>query len=163
MRKAVAAHLGTQQVARVIYGAIIGMALVVVLEAHPPKAGEVVTALVATAVAVALAEVYSDVVGTETRTRRHISREQVREIAGEAGAVAVGIAFPALFFILAAAGAMDLTTAFRVAKWSGVALIAFYGFCAGRLSGESVPASLLQGFAVCLVGIALIAFKALVH
>jgi VIT1/CCC1 family predicted Fe2+/Mn2+ transporter len=161
--RAIEAHLGTRQVARVIYGAIIGMALVVVLQAHPPSAGQVATALVATAIAVALAEIYSEVVGTETRTRRHISREQVREIAGDSAAVAFGIVFPAVFFVLAAAGAMETQTAFRIAKWTGVGLIGFYGFCAGRLSGESVVASLLQGAAVGAIGAALIAFKALVH
>jgi hypothetical protein len=31
-------HLRSRQVSRVIYGAIIGLALVVALEAHPPRA-----------------------------------------------------------------------------------------------------------------------------
>lgn len=163
VRKAIEAHLGTHQVARVIYGAIIGMALVVVLEAHPPSAGRVATALVATALAVALAELYADVVGTETRTRRHITAHQVREMAIDAGAVASGIVFPAVFFVLASAGVMETDTAFTVAKWSGVGLIGFYGFCAGRLSGEGVPAALLQGLAACAIGVILIAFKVVVH
>jgi hypothetical protein len=163
VRKAIEAHLGTAQVARVIYGAIIGMALVVVLEDHPPSAGRVATALVATALAVALAELYADVVGTETRTRRHITRHQVREMAGEAGAVAFGVVFPAVFFLLASAGVMKIDTAFTVAKWSGVGLIGFYGFSGGRLSGEGLVASLAQGLGACLIGVILIAFKALVH
>jgi VIT1/CCC1 family predicted Fe2+/Mn2+ transporter len=163
VRKAIEAHLGTPQVARVIYGAIIGMALVVVLQDHPPSDARVVAALVATALAVALAELYADVVGTETRTRRHIVGDQVREMAGEAGAVAFGVVFPAVFFVLAAAGAMETETAFTVAKWSGIGLIGFYGFCAGRLSGEGVPASLLQGVGACAIGAILIGFKAVVH
>ena len=33
-------HLGSQQVSRVIYGSIIGLALVVALEVHPPTAAQ---------------------------------------------------------------------------------------------------------------------------
>jgi len=61
-RDAFVRHLGTGQVARVIYGAIIGMALVVALQAHPPSATEMTVALLSTAVAVGLAEGYSDLV-----------------------------------------------------------------------------------------------------
>jgi hypothetical protein len=163
MRERIKAHLGTGQVGRVIYGAIIGMALIVVLNAHPPGPGSVVAGLVATALAVALAELYSDVVATETRTRRRISREHLREIASDAGAVAFGIVFPAVFFILAGAGVMETHTAFTVAKWSGVGLIGFYGFSAARLAGARWTVALLQGLAAGAIGVVLILFKALVH
>jgi hypothetical protein len=48
-------HLGSEQVSRVIYGAIIGMALIVVLEQHPPSPGVIAGTLIATGLAVALA------------------------------------------------------------------------------------------------------------
>ena len=104
MRGAIEAHLGTRQVARVIYGAIIGLALVVGLEAHPPGAGAMIATLLGTAVAVGLAELYSEVVGTETRTHRRVGRRQLSELRGDVAAVAFGIAFPAVFFVLAAGG-----------------------------------------------------------
>src|SRR3954451_24808795 len=110
MRAKIETHLGTRQVARVIYGAIIGMALVVVLEQHPPSAGSVALALLSTAVAVGLAELYSDVVGAQTRTHRRVASEHVHEILDDALAVGFGIAFPAVFFVLAALGAMETDT-----------------------------------------------------
>jgi hypothetical protein len=163
VRAAIEAHLGTRQVARVIYGAIIGMALIVALAAHPPAPGSVVAALAATAVAVGLAEVYSEVVAAETRTRHRVTSEHVHEILADAVAVGFGIAFPVVYFVLAALGAMEVDTAFRLAKWSGVGLIGFYGFCAARLAGARVPFALLQGCAAAAIGAALIAFKAIVH
>ena len=163
MRAKLRAHLGTRQVSRVIYGAIIGMAFVVAVQAHPPSAGDVAVGLVATAMAVALAELYSEIVGTETRTRRRVGAEHVREIVDDVLAVGFGVAFPAVFFVLAALGAMEVDTAFRIAKWSGLGLIAFYGFCAARLAGRRVPAALLQAVAVGAIGAALIVLKALVH
>ena len=101
-RDAFVRHLGTAQVARVIYGAIIGMALVVALQAHPPSATEMTVALLSTAVAVGLAEGYSDVVGRETRLRRRLTREELREILDDVLAVMFGIVFPDIFFGLAA-------------------------------------------------------------
>jgi VIT1/CCC1 family predicted Fe2+/Mn2+ transporter len=160
---AIEAHLATRQVARVIYGAIIGMALIVVLEEHPPAPEVVVALLVGTAVAVGLADFYSEIVGTETRTRHRVAAAHVREILDDVLAVGFGIAFPAVFFILSALGAMDVETAFTLAKWGGIGLIGFYGFCAARLAGAGVPGALLQGCAAGLIGAGLVLFKAVVH
>ena len=106
VRAAIDAHLDSRQVARVI-GAIIGMALIVVLQEHPPAPGTVVALLMATA-AVGLAELYSEIVEAETRTRHRITREHLHEIAHGVMAVGFGIAFPSVFFVLAALG-----------RWSG--------------------------------------------
>jgi hypothetical protein len=156
-------HLGSEGVARVTYGAIIGEALIVVLQSHPPAAGVVAGTLLATAVAVALAELYSEVIGHQMRTRSHVGRHHLRHMAAEASAVAFGIAFPCVFFIAAAAGLVGLDAAFRLAKWSGLALIGFYGFTAARLAGDRLASAVLQAAAVMAIGAIVIAFKAVVH
>ena len=156
-------HLSSGQVSRVIYGAIIGLALVVSFEHAPPRPAVMVGTILGTSIAVALAEIYSDIVGTEVRTRRRVDRGRRREIATDVGAVAFWIGFPAVFFLLSAAGAMEVETAFELAKWSGLGLIGFYGFCAARLSGMGVWAALAQAVAVAAIGGFLIALKALIH
>jgi hypothetical protein len=156
-------HLGSTQVSRVIYGAIIGLALVVALEHDPPRPAVMVGTLAGTGVAVGLAELYSEIVGTEVRTRRRVDRTRFGEIGTDVAAVAFGISFPAVFFLLSAAGAMQVETAFELAKWSGLALIGFYGFCAARLSGMGLPAALAQAGAVAAIGGLLIGLKALIH
>jgi hypothetical protein len=156
-------HLSSDQVARVIYGAIVGLALVVALEPHPPSAAAVGAILVTTAIAVALAELYSDVVGTRIRIRGPLGRERRREAEADVAAVAAGAAFPAIFFVLAAAEAIELDTAFTLAKWSGLGLIGAYGYAAARLSGAAVGRSLLHALAVGAIGAAVILVKALVH
>jgi hypothetical protein len=158
-----ARHLGSERVARVTYGAIIGMALIVVLEKHPPASGIVVGTLLATALAVTLAELYSEVIGHQTRTRARVQRHHLRHLAGEVAAVGFGIAFPCVFFLAAVAGLLEEDTAFTLAKWSGLVLIGFYGFCAARLAGDRFLPALLQALAVAAVGALLIAFKAVVH
>lgn len=163
LRRVVYSHLGSRQVSRVLHGSIIGLALVVALEAHPPGAGAIVATLIATSIAVGLAELYSEVVGTETRTRTRLRRQQMGEIFGESLAVAVGIAFPAIFFLLAGLGVIDRDAAFGLAKWSGLGLIAGYGFAAARLTGETVAGSLLGAAIAGVIAAFLILIKALLH
>src|SRR5215208_6167040 len=90
VRRALAAHLESHDVSRVIYGAIIGLALVVALEAHPPTAGQAVASIAGTAIAGGLAESYSEMIGTEARTRSRVPRSRMRGIALDAGAVVFG-------------------------------------------------------------------------
>jgi hypothetical protein len=163
MLRVVEDHLGSTQVSRVIYGAIIGLALVLALEHHSPAPAVMVGTLLATALAVALAELYSEIVGAEVRTRRRVARARVGEIAADVGAVAFGIGFPAVFFLLSVAGAMEVETAFTLAKWSGLGLIGLYGFAAARLAGAGVLAALAQAAAVALIGVFLIVLKALIQ
>lgn len=163
MNPTLEAHLGSHQVARVVYGSIIGLALVVVVEANPPQTRVVIGLFLGTAVAVGLAEVYSDVIGIETRERHRVRRDQVAGMLDDALAVAFGVAFPDVFFVLVAVGVLDLDTAFTVAKWSGLALIGFYAYWAARFSGASVVPALVRAAALSLVGAGLIALKVFLH
>jgi hypothetical protein len=163
MRRAVAEHLQSDDVTQVIYGTVIGLALVVALGTHPPSAGQTVAAVAGTAVAVGLAEMYSELVGGEARTRSPARLPQVKAAATEAAAVMFGAGFPAVFFVLALLGAFDVDLAFTLSKWTGLGLICAYGFVAGRLSGSGVGRSLLHAAAVGTIGGALIALKALLH
>jgi hypothetical protein len=163
LRQAVADHLGTTQVTRVIYGAIIGLALVVALEHHSPGAGTVAALLIGSAIAVGLAELYSEIVGSQVRARRRLRRGEILPLLDETVAVTLGAAFPAVFFVLAGFDVMEEHTAFTLAKWTGLGLIAFYGFCAGKLAGETVLGACAQAVAVALVAGALIALKAVLH
>jgi hypothetical protein len=163
VRRFIDSHLASNQVARVVYGAIIGLALVVALEAHPPAPGAMIATLLGTGVAVGLAEVYSETLGAEVRTRRRVERTHLRAIWTDTLAVAFGIGFPAVFFVLAAVDVIEVDTAFDLAKWSGLGLIALYGFLAARLSGARMSAALLKSGAVASIGAFLIVLKALVH
>ena len=138
-------HLGSEQVSRVIYGAIIGMALVVVLEHQDPSPGGDPRAR------------HRDrgsrsgwrrstarCIGTQTRLRRRLERHHVRDMIEDVVAVFFGIVFPDVFFVIAAFGAIEIDAAFALAKWSGLGLIACYGFAAGRLSGRG-PARSCRG------------------
>jgi hypothetical protein len=163
VRATLEAHLGSRKVARVVYGSIIGLAFVVTLQDHPPRAGMVVLGLLLTGAAVAAADVYADVVGVETVERHRVTRAQLAEMAGNGAAAAFGAAFPAVFFLLAALDVLDLARAFTIAKFSGLALIGFYAYWAARFAGNPVPRALGQAAIMASVGVVIIALKAVVH
>jgi hypothetical protein len=163
MRASFEQHLGSRQVGRVVYGSIIGMALVVALDSHPPTSSVMAVWLLGTALAVGLAEVYSEVVGAETSTRQPVTRPQVVHMVEDAAAVGFGVGFPAVFFLLSAVGLFAIDTAFSIAKWTGLGLIGFYGYWAARFAGAPPGRALVKGALVALVGAGLILLKSLVH
>ena len=163
LRSAVASHLGSRDVTRVIYGTVIGLALVVALGSHPKSAGHAVAVIAGTALAVGLAEMYSELIGGEARTRRRVSATELRAAARESLAVMFGAGFPVVFFVLSAAGAFDVGLAFTLSKWTGLGLICAYGYLAGRMSGSGVGGALLHSLAVGAIGGLLIGLKALLH
>jgi len=163
MRTSLEQHLGSRQVGKVVYGSIIGMALVVTLESHPPTAAVMAVWLLGTAVAVGLAEVYSEVIGVETRTRQPVSKPQLWSMFEDALAVGFGVAFPGVFFLLAALSFVATDTAFMIAKWTGLGLIGFYGYWGARFAGATPGRALVKAALMALVGAGLIALKALVH
>src|SRR4051794_29175635 len=107
LRRALSSHFESRDVTRVFYGAVIGLAVVVALDqSHPATAGQAAAVIAGTALAVGLAEVYSELIGAEVRTRRPLRLSQLRPAAREALAVVFGAGFPTIFFGLAAAGAI---------------------------------------------------------
>jgi hypothetical protein len=163
VRATLEAQLGSRQVGRVVYGSILGLTLVVALEDHPPSAPVMAAWLLLSAVTVALAEVYSDVVGIKTSRRHRVDRRQLAHMVEEAGAVAFGVGLPAVYFLVATAGWVQLGTAFALAKWSGLGLIGGYGYWAARSAGAPVSRALVQAAVVAAIGAAIILVKALLH
>ena len=86
--------------------------------------------------AVALAELYSEVVGFAAIERKKVSREELRTSRATSPPFSSGSPSPWCFFLLAAVGVLDDETAFEVVKWAGLGLIGLYGFAGARLSGN---------------------------
>ena len=142
---------------------MIGLALVVALEAHPPAAGATAVTIVTTAVAVGLAELYSELVGARVRLRGPCRRSTGARSPPTSSRSWPAPAFPAVFFLLAAVACWSSTRRSRSPSGAGLGLIALYGFWAARLGGASHGRSLVHAGAVALIGAFVIALKALVH
>jgi hypothetical protein len=123
------------------------------------KSGEVIASVIGVAVVTALAELYADYVGGTIRAGRHPSPA---ERSGALKNVAVGFLtaiVPVVYFVLAAAGAMNLDVAFDAAVWTGVGVLGAYAVAANRVAGFSWTRSLLVGLAFTALGATLVALK----
>jgi hypothetical protein len=163
LRASVESHLGSQDVSRVLYGTIVGLALVLALETDAHRAGESAAFILATALTIGLAELFAEAISQEARTRTTIRRRDLKPLARDAIAVVIGAGFPAIYFILAALGVMKGHTAFTLAKWSGLALVCGYAFLAARMAGAHYRHATRHALAAGIVGVALIVLKSLLH
>ena len=163
LRRIVRAHFESGEVRHAVYGTIMVLAVIGVLERHPPSSAAIFASVLGTALAVALAEMYAEFIGISVRYRRRLTRQERWEFSGELlRGFALAVA-PVGFFILEAAGVIGLDTAFTVAVWFGVALLGFYGVVANRYAALSWPRSLAGGITVALIGAFLILLKQAFH
>jgi len=157
------AHLATMEMANVLYGTIVGLALVLALQDDGYPSMEIVAFLIGTAIAISLAGVFSETISRQARQRAPLTRNDRQALWRETVAELAGCGFPAIFFVLAALGVMPESAAFGVSKWTGVALVCMYAFLAGRLAGQSRPHAARYAASAAVVGLGVIELKALVH
>lgn len=130
-------RLDGHRAAKIVYGIIIVLVVIITLEDHPPAPLNATLSILGAAFAVALAEFYSDMVGQRIHKRDHLSWTERREVATSVGAVVIGALIPLPFFLIAGLGLITSLQAFLFAKWALIALLAAYGYAAAALSGSS--------------------------
>ena len=146
-------------VAKVIYGTIIILVVILAMEDHPPSPSGAVATILFSAFGVALAELYSDYIGTRIREKRDLSRAEVFHVMRHVSAVLIGALVPVPYFILGAFGIIREESAFVLAKWTLVTVLLFYGWVASRISGHSMKWSVAFSLGACTIGIFVVLFK----
>lgn len=152
-------NLDGHRVSKIIYGTIIILVVILAMEDHPPSHLGTVVTILFTGVGVALAELYSDVIGTKINKKSSLTWEERKEITRNVSSVMIGALLPLPLIILAWLGLMNLEFAIFLDKWLLVTVLLFYGFVAAKLSGYSNIWSLASAFAVCTVGILVVMVK----
>jgi hypothetical protein len=152
-----------QFAARSIYGSILVLALLLAMENHPPPPLQAAIAVAGTVLAVLSAEAYAENLGAELTLGRRLTREERRARFRELGAMTVSAELPVGFLLLAAAGVLDQETAFRLARWSTLALLLGGGYLARRLGGTSRLSAAWSGLLVFGVGVLISVLKAWLH
>lgn len=156
-------HRVAQRAARAVYGSIIALAVIAVLEETGADALEVILAAVGGVIAAMLAEGYAEYIAAVIRERRFPSREEFVAEAKDVSAGALAALVPLVPFVFAEIGVFKLDVAYDIAPWLGAAVIGTYVFVANRLAG-------LRGFwnfasigIALAVALSLVAIKALTH
>jgi hypothetical protein len=142
-----------------VYGSIIVLAFVTGMDEVSASAREAFFGVLGAAIAVALSEMYADMIGATIRERRTPNRDEYREF-GVDMAFGFGAAlFPGLFFLLAWLEVITLGRAFTIAEWGGVGILFGYALVATRAANMKLSHSLLWAAGLTACGIGLVELK----
>ena len=145
---------------KAVYGIIIALAIVITLEAHPPSPLEAEATILLGALAVAMAEFYSETLQLRISERRRASRQENVEIGRHVGTVLVGALLPLPAFLLVSLGVMSIEGAFTFVKWMLVTLLFIYGYVAAQVGGAGIRWSILLGMMTGSIGVIVVIAKA---
>lgn len=150
-------------VSRAIYGLITVMAVLQVMEVHPPTAWHGTVSLFGTTLAVALADAYSDSIAEMIGGRHRLSREDLRAIRRDVTPILTGAQPPTLLLLASALGLLSVETAIDLAQVVAAMLLFGFGLRAGQLLHESWPRRLLSGLILVAIGGLVVGIKAAFH
>lgn len=151
------------RVSRAIYGLITVMAVLQVMEIHPPTAWQGALSLFGTTLAVALADAYSDYIAEMIAGRRRLTRQVVRAIGRSAVPILTGAQPPTFLLLASALGFLSVETAITLAQVVAVALLFGFGLRAGQHLHESWTRRLMSGLVLVAIGGLVVGLKAAFH
>ena len=153
------AAIDGHRVSKIIYGTIMVLVVILAMEEHPPSAAGSLALVVMTGIGVALAEFYSDFIGTSIKEKHSLTSQERHNVAHNISGVLIGALLPVPFFVLAWLGILQLGDAFAYTKWTLIGVLLFYGYVASRLSGHSQLFSIILAVAASAIGIFVVLFK----
>jgi hypothetical protein len=142
-----------------VYGSITVLAVVTGLDEASASARQAFLGTIGAAMAVVLAEIYADMIGTTLRERRPPNREEWQEFTIDVAFGFGAACIPAVFFLLARLDALGLGTAFALAEWAGIGVLWLYALVASRAVGHGYLRACAWAGAVTLCGVGLVELK----
>ena len=139
-------------VSKAIYGSISVLAVLLVMEEHPPAAWRAAVTLFGSALAIALAEAYSETVAEMISRRARLTGAELGAVWRSARPILLAANLPTLFLLLSAAGLYSVPSALLIAEYAVYAALFVYGAWSGRLLHGTWWRSLLGGLFTLAVG-----------
>lgn len=158
-------HRAAERASRAVYFTIVALAVIVALEEAGTDVapGEVLVSTVGATILTAVAELYARCIGEAIRTTNLPTRAELRASAADSAVGTLAALVTVIPFAVAVAGLISDQTAYDVASWLGLGVLAGYTLFANRAAGLTGWRGLLVAGGVVTLGLALIALKALVH
>jgi hypothetical protein len=160
-RAGIATHLA---IARSVYGLVIVMSVLEVMEIHPPHAGWAgPELLVGTVLTVALAEVDADAIAGMFVHHKRLSRSEAGHIGWEAVPLLVGAPLPVAVLVLSALGLVEIHHAIDGAQIVAYTTLLLFGWWMARNLGTRPAARVAGGVTLVAIAFLLVALKAAFH
>jgi hypothetical protein len=149
--------------ARAVYGSIIALAVIVVLDDGHSEADEVIIAVIGATVGAMLAETYADYIADVIRRGRHLHLREARQAFTDSVLGMLAAWLTLLPFVAVEVGVIETSTAFSLATWFGLGVIGLYTLVANHRAGIPFGTSLWVTGLMLALGLALIAVKSTTH
>jgi len=151
-------------VARSIYGLLLVMTVLEAMEIHPPHAGWAgPELLIGTLLAVALAEVYSDVFAGMFVQKKRLCRNDLGHLGREAAPLLIGLPLPVAVLVISALGLVGIHHAIDAAQIIAYGSQLICGWWMARNMGARQAARVAGGITMFAIAFALVALKAAFH
>ncbi|HEX5165294.1 MAG TPA: hypothetical protein VFV93_07860 [Thermomicrobiales bacterium] len=156
-------ELRHKPVSKAIYGVITVLAVLQVMEAHPPTGWSGAVFLFGTTVAVALVDAYSESIAIMLAQERRLSLADLRAIRHEVAPVLIGAQAPTLILLASAFGLVSVELAITLAQVVAFVLLFSYGWRVGSLLHEHRLRQILSGLVLVAIGGIAVGIKAAFH
>lgn len=150
-------------VAKAIYGLISVLAVLLIMEEHPPTAWKAAGILFGTVLVLAMAETYSATIAETIAGQKRLDRQEILEIWHDTRPILLTANLPTLVIFLSAAGLYSITTALLIAKYAIYLALFCYGLQVGHLLHASRWRILLSGVFTAGLGALIGLTKFLLH
>jgi hypothetical protein len=154
-------HVTEGHAGNVVYGSIVVLALVLVLQHEHASASTAIVSIIGASLVVSIAEAYAEFLQEMIQLHRPLRGRERRQILAGIAVHGVAALVPIVFFVLAQVSAISLDAAYTSAKWTGTGVLGLYGFGAYRAAGGSVQRSLVAGGLLTLIGVVLVLLKSI--
>ena len=147
----------------VVYGSVSVMAVLMAM--HPPieDPGRAALTLFATVFVVALAKAFAEACEQMLRSGEPVTVAGLATVWRHSRTVLLAANGPTAAFALSALGLLDPDTAYRIAQWLALALLAYFGGRIGWRVRGTITATFAGAAVTCGLGLFISALKLLVH
>lgn len=143
-----------------LYGLIIITATLAAERLHVESAGDALALLLGTALVLLLVHTYTAVMAVRSVEGHALGHAGRRMVVADNVPVVAAVIVPAISFILAGLGAIELRTAYRISIGFSIVALVLLGLYQGRKSGMNWPKSALSGAVAGGIGVLMIIFEA---
>lgn len=151
--------LGGERASKAIYGIILISVTLIGLKAHDTDPMAIAVKIFVAAMAIVVAEVYSEILGESIRHQKALNSEERRTIVYNAMAIATVSLYPIIVFLLSKLGLYSVDTAFTIALVLNMLGLAAFGYYAIKSSGATKHQALVKGSILAGIGLIIVIAK----
>ncbi len=153
-------YYGNDRASKVVYGSVLIFAFLAG-QSHSghDSALPIVFGTFFAAVAIVLAEVYSEILGKTIRNKRTLKKDERREVEQDSFAIISVSFWPSLIFLLSYFGLFSVHTAFNISYGLLLTVLFVFSYWASVLSGRKSSTSLFRAVITTCVGLVVIIAK----